>query len=307
MRLEQYQDIWINGAVDTPGIRECANRYEHIRAIAAQYERPFTVLDVGANLGYFSIRLTEDFPNCRVVAIEHLYSKWLIDVLAANNTYRIVLLDHQFTVDDLKRLGEVEHFDMVLAMSVMHHFDQDWGSILAAFRQLGDVLIAETAHEQAACGRNITETCEVPADAELLALFPSHLDGSPRPMWTTSQPRTTLAKAYLDTPMNDCNIRIEADNRSKQAVKGKKRYDWFPGINLHTWLRWGGSWPERHEVAEMVRESAPAKRHGDIRTHNVILSGDATHFIDAADPRRAMDDDAESLHRLLLEIDGRSV
>jgi hypothetical protein len=90
-------------------------------------------------------------------------------------------------------------------------------------------------------------------------------------------------------------------------VKGKKRYDWFPGINLNTWLRWGGSWPERHEVVEMVRESAPAKRHGDIRAHNVILSGDATHFIDAADPRRAMDDDVASLHRLLLEINGRSV
>jgi SAM-dependent methyltransferase len=302
--LEQYQDIWVHGKVQTPGIRECESRYQLIRQVAARYQRPFTVLDVGANLGYFSIRLIEDFPNCTVVACEGQYSGWLRNVLERNWADRVILLDHTFTRADLDQLAAVEHFDLVLAMSVMHHFDGTWNQILATFRSLGDRLIVETAHEPAACGRHITETTVIPGDAEMLGECPSHLDGTPRPIWTVATPRTTLRRSYIGTPLDDCNIEIRSDWHYKNAVKDGVVYLWHPGINLRTWLHYGGLWPNRRHIQLLIREHAPAKRHGDIRTHNIILGGNTVAFIDALDPRRDMTDDIAGLQQVLSELDG---
>lgn len=302
--LEQYQDIWINGAVGAPGIRECESRYKLIRHVAERWTRPFTVLDVGANLGYFSIRLVEDFPYCTVVACEGQYSWWLRNILERNWADRVILLDHTFTRAELDTLAEVEHFDLVLAMSVMHHFDGEWDDILRTFRSLGDVLVAETAHEPAACGRAITATTVLPDDAHILGYCPSHLDGTPRPIWTVTNLRNSVQRAYIGTPLDDCNIKIRCSYTSKQAIKGDVTYDWHPGINLRTWLHYGGVWPDRRHVHRMVHDTAPIGHHGDIRTHNIILSGDRVAFIDAGDPRRDITDDIAGLQQVLSELDG---
>jgi hypothetical protein len=302
--LEQYQDIWVHGAVQTPGVRECESRYQLVRQVAARFERPFTVLDVGANLGYFSIRLVEDFPECRVVACEGQYGWWLRNILERNWADRVILLDHTFTRADFDQLAAVEHFDMVLAMSVMHHFDGTWEQILGTFRSLGDHLVVETAHEPAACGRHITESTVIPEDAVMLGTCPSHLDGSPRPIWTVSTPRTTLRRSYIGTPLTDCAVTIESSFTSKTAVKHGQRYDWHPGINLRTWLTFGGVWPERRHVHRAIREHAPTGRHGDIRVHNIILGGDRVAFIDALDPRRDVTDDIAGLQEVLSEVYG---
>ena len=307
MELEQYQDIWVHGKVQTPGVRECESRYQLIRDVAARFDRPFTVLDVGANLGYFSIRLVEDFPNCHVVACEGQYSWWLRNILERNWADRVILLDHQFSRADLDQLAAVEHFDLVLAMSVMHHFDGTWDQILATFRNLGDRLIVETAHESAACGRHITQSTVLPDDAEMLGTCPSHLDGSPRPIWMVETPRTTLRRSYIGTPLDDCTIRINTDWNYKNAVKNGFVYIWHPGINLRTWLTFGGEWPKRKHVELMIRESAPVTRHGDIRVHNIIFGGDRVAFIDALDPRRYVTDDIAGLQQVLSEVNDASV
>jgi len=123
--MEQYQDIWVKGKLKAKGIREVESRYQLIKSQAKKFRRPFTVLDIGANLGYFSIRLTEDFPDCTVVAIEGIYGNWLKQILEENGNTRVVLLQKTFTLENLRTLSEVEHFDMVLAMSVIHHIRGD--------------------------------------------------------------------------------------------------------------------------------------------------------------------------------------
>lgn len=58
-----YQDTWNNGKCIMKGDRNCLKRYNLIKPIIDnKYHRPFTAIDIGANIGYFSIRLAEDFP-----------------------------------------------------------------------------------------------------------------------------------------------------------------------------------------------------------------------------------------------------
>ena len=128
--MEQYQDIWIKGAV-TPGIRECAARYPVIKKVLEQYKRPFTVLDIGANLGYFSFRIAEDFPEATCVLIESKYGKQLTQLGKDNESNNVIILNNTVTADKLSNLSKCEHFDVVLCLNIIHHLDNPTNSITA--------------------------------------------------------------------------------------------------------------------------------------------------------------------------------
>lgn len=50
--------------------RDCVGRWAGIRPLLARYTRPFTVLDVGANAGYFAHQIARAFPEAVVVLLE---------------------------------------------------------------------------------------------------------------------------------------------------------------------------------------------------------------------------------------------
>ena len=139
--MEQYQTRWVRGKADGNGVRECADRYEIIKSVAKQFNRPFTVLDIGANLGYFSFRLMEDFDNCHAVMVEGhpTYARQLTELAGING--QGIVLTKSLTQGDLGLLGDVEHFDLVLAMSVVHHINGDV-----------DGLNSDISHRRHACG-----------------------------------------------------------------------------------------------------------------------------------------------------------
>lgn len=108
-------------------------RYLAVRDEIAKLPRPCTVLDFGAHNGSFSVRLAQDL-GCEVLAVDE---------------------HHQISapgVKSLKRrvgaggIEELGRFDVVLAMSVLHHFG-DWRRALTAFRRIARrVLIVEAPH-----------------------------------------------------------------------------------------------------------------------------------------------------------------
>ncbi|MGE4291689.1 MAG: hypothetical protein AB7E32_05705, partial [Desulfovibrio sp.] len=114
--MQIYQDIWVNGKVETKGIRDCSNRYALIRSLCAKYQRPFTVLDIGTNLGYFSFRLAYEF-DCRAVMVERkgVYLDKLLEVIARQDKRdHLTLLSGDLNLAILNQLGTCEHFDVVL-------------------------------------------------------------------------------------------------------------------------------------------------------------------------------------------------
>lgn len=288
--VEQYQPEWVNGRAISQGVRACEDRWEIISSLLAQYSRPFTILDLGANLGYFSLRVTETF-DCVAVAVEHGYADWLGEILRRNDARNVLGLDHRVTARWLKEVGEVEHFDVVLALSFTHHLAEPYGETLELLRRLGDHVIVEPATEPQACGPRVDEP--IPADGTVLGHVSSHLGGVRPVVHLRGMEYPRRQVPWIGAP-KATDVRIWSDFEEKRVVfprKGEERR-WRPGINLHTFLTSGGFWPSRTSIAETLpyREG-----HGDIRPWNYIL-GDGLTLIDAADPRHEADLDDRSAY-----------
>jgi len=147
--VERYQDEWIRGKVGVKGERECEHRYSVIKSFLQQYQSSFTLLDIGANIGYFSFRIAEDFPDAIVVAIEGhpRFLKKLLEIGKKNNRDNVIIIGKKLSVENISWLAELEHFNVVLGMSVINHIYNDPIEGLNAFLKLGDNLILELPNE----------------------------------------------------------------------------------------------------------------------------------------------------------------
>lgn len=301
-----YQDTWIEGESVSKGERECEDRYAIVRDFCAQYRRPFTVLDIGASICYFGIRLTEDFPNCTVAAIEHREAQSALDVLKANDAQRVILMSKLLRLDDLQALAEVETFDIVLALSIIHRFPGSFKDRLEVFRSLGDNLILEVPFEDCTGGNVNTDDSLLPADHKLLGYGKSHLvENGKRKIVLLPRQKTELKRAYFGCDRTDLRMVIYSDFYRKQVkfFNKKEQREWIRGLNLHTYLNFDGIWPERHTIRKQIeakREAVLEAGHHDIAQWNIILQGDDSKFIDVRDPNIGVHEypDAEYFEKL---------
>lgn len=152
-RIKQYQDEWVSGECARPGYRECSKRYEVIRQQVAGLglDAP-RVLDFGADRGYFSLRLAEDF-GARSLAVE-ADAENLTRVVAENGTANVGVLHERITDPD--RLRGLGTFDVTLAMSVLHHVE-DYAGFLDALQDMARSLaIVEVPHPDERIDRSKT-------------------------------------------------------------------------------------------------------------------------------------------------------
>ena len=141
-RYFPYQDIIINNQVISIGVGpDCSSRYDAISKVISRFDRPIKVLDIGASNGYFSFRIAHDYKAlCVMVDV----SDRLRDICELNNEVpNIVYLKKEMSLQDLQALNEEEHFDVVLALNVVHHMEP-WKEILETIFKLGDAIIIET-------------------------------------------------------------------------------------------------------------------------------------------------------------------
>lgn len=179
-----YQSIVINGEevfhspCESGGGEVVELRYEALKPILSTFDRPFTVLDLGANNGYFSLRILRDFDAVCVVVDG---TERLSDICSLNTeTNRLIHLQKYFTKHDLQALAAREHFDVVLALNVLHHVD-DWSAWVQKLFQLGDEVIIETPSENDPINR-FAQTKELARyltslpEGSLIGQFPRHDD-----------------------------------------------------------------------------------------------------------------------------------
>lgn len=187
---EQYQDIFINGKVVKQANfnhKNCELRYSIIKPVLEKFERPFTLLDIGASQGYYSFRSAYDFPHSVSVMIEGnnpvypLIGDQLMSICQDNTLIKnVILLNKLIELDDLQRLAECEHFDVVLAMNIIHWFPKQWDKIINAIIQLGFNIIIETPpieptlpEEQVQVRHSITKFIEA-LDYKIIGQVPRH-------------------------------------------------------------------------------------------------------------------------------------
>jgi hypothetical protein len=166
----KYQDSW-NGKVIEAGKRECALRYEIIKSVCSELKQPFSVCDIGANMNYFGIRLIEDF-DCRVMSFEFHQFEMREKLVKGND--RLMFLKRKISLTDMYILNSCCHFDIVLAMSVIHHLPGSVKQWIAQFRKLGDNIIIEIALNDSK--RTATrKEYDIPEDGKIIGYGDSHL------------------------------------------------------------------------------------------------------------------------------------
>ncbi|HSX03490.1 MAG TPA: class I SAM-dependent methyltransferase [Rhabdochlamydiaceae bacterium] len=140
-----YQSILVNGKIvyDTKqvsgGEQIIWERYAGMKKVLNQYQRPFTVLDIGANNGFFSLKIAEDYKACCVMVD---ISQRLTDICTLNtDRNKIIHFKKKFSLTDLKKLAKEEHFDVILVPYVLHHVKDGWEKWFQTLLTLGDQII----------------------------------------------------------------------------------------------------------------------------------------------------------------------
>jgi len=276
--LEEYQDLWVKGACAKEGARDCDGRYAPIKEFCKKFKRPFTVLDLGAHRGYFSVRLTEDF-DCTAVAVEHDLGL-TEETLLQNENPRIIHLHKRITLDDIDAMARCEHFDVVLALSFIHHQGVPFPKYVEHLLELGDHLIVEVAMEPTASGQECAKgRPDDLSDATIIAQHPAHFGTQGlRSMAHWYRRKTKIARPFIGCMDLPCRGYPVESSFEDKWINGRR---FLRGINLRTFDAMNGVYPSRDWIAGCLeRRGRPAAKHGDIGPHNVILQGDDAVLID---------------------------
>lgn len=290
-----YQDRWICGETLEEGQRCCPERYLLVRSVMERYTRPVTVLDLGANLGYFGHRLAHDFGAIAVM----IESRPVLEqVCRENDLSTTIALRRRLSVSDLEDLASSEHFDIVLALNIVHHFKREWRAALDAITRLGDDLIIETppAEDVKACGQRtvlpILRAVEAMGPEKLGATRSHTTQNVWRPMYLVSREKMAIRQTCINAKkVGARRIRrhtIRSTRQEKQIAfepTGRSRSesrDWVHGINLWTWCQLGGVYPDVSSIERSMRAAYEEKpEHGDLHPWNFILQGRRAVLIDA--------------------------
>jgi hypothetical protein len=297
---ERYQQLWLKGApVDAPYQRECEPRYDAIRSVVKKFERPVSVFDLGANMGYFSFRLAEEFPDLTAIAADN---KPDLSIYAEKNELdNVLVIPRRLSPFDIKDLSQCESFDVALALNVLHHMD-DHDRTIDWLLKLADVLVIETPGVGDINAANPDRHKAILKHLEkrgavIMARTHSHVSDAERLTYVIDQlPRKKkLRWQSIDAQRRGCqrleNCLVESSYEKKtislQRYRGphenrKQVNDFIPGMNLWNWHKLGGSWPNRNHVIGSLKAAAwRGKRwHDDIRPWNFILSADTVRAID---------------------------
>ena len=282
--MTQYQPNWINGEESPEFQRDCKPRYEIIRAyLKKTYERPFSCIDIGANYGYFGFRLAADFDCVSVMVDTKPIGK-----LLEKNHGKLIWLDKRIETNELQLLAKCESFDVVLVLSVIHHFT-DWKRTVDALLELGKTVIFELP------GHGETHAVNYPnheaiskyilgKDHEVLMEMASHVN----PMvlrkmvvlrdWGISIRQQTIDAGLRQAPLH--GIQVCDSNDRKSVIKHNIVRPFIHGMNLWNFKLLNGQYPKN--IKQMVKDALKElpRFHDDLRPWNFIIDGEKCHAID---------------------------
>lgn len=273
-----------------PAYTETEAQYLEIRKLLDKYNRPITVLELDANLGFFSFQIAHDYKSFCVMTDEDPSDTLLNSCKNKKNSNPFMLLKKRLTHAELFRLAECEHFDVVLMMQGVEQYTENWKEVLDIVLDLGEYtfiqvpvpsklkLTTETQRKvyQYLKSKNGTsvETFTVPQSKHRLALF------------LFSKPKTFLKRKYWTykrkAGQDDFVIESTFDQKVFHKKKGNKKLPWLPGINLLTFKTLNGVFPVKETIREKLATFKGIK-HTDLHIWNVIIQGNTLIPIDGDD------------------------
>ena len=154
---EVYQSIYLHGKLIREGVRK--NDFERLEVIKKYIKPKQTILDIGSNVGFFTIHLAKLFPENVFVSIENQYpyarlQQELIKLEGVNN---IILIHSEIDVEWLEKASQAcTFFDVTLLLSVLHHIPNA-ESFLTQLNKISKSFIIELPHpnESRVCGKEV--------------------------------------------------------------------------------------------------------------------------------------------------------
>lgn len=299
--ISTYNDIRINGKTISSGYRDSEKRYDEIFKFCKKFNRPISVLDLGAAEGYFTFRLSEDFSGV-FIAVESNPQRKLLELCEKNNSKNILLLDKQMNLKHLKNLKEVQHFDIILALNVIHHFDEPFQDVLETLVSMSSFCFMEHPNvlendSTKNYHRLQSETLNLEKfKPQLLNKTQSGLGNSinkklDRTLWLleNTQPKT-IDRGWRGTskydeqfgPDSDIKIKSNFDEISVDYGLRDEKRNWIPGIDLRTFLENNGVYPTNYEILKLIDDMVLDNAQ-DLGPHNLILNGSCLFPIDQND------------------------
>lgn len=301
IKIDTYNDVRIQGQTISLGYRESVERYQEIFEFSKKFNRPISVLDLGAAEGYFTFRLSEDFSGV-FVAVEGDSKRNLLDSCKKNNNQNILLLEKQMNLKHLQNLKEVQHFDIVLALNVVHHFDEPFQDVLELLVSMSSFCFFE--HPNSLENTATKNSSRLKSEKlELEKFLPQLLNKSKsglgdavnkkleRNMWLLKNTQSkTIDRAWRGTekydeefgPDSHIDIKSNFDEILIDYGSRNEKRNWIQGIDLRTFLENNGVYPTNDQVFDMIN-SMNADNARDLGPHNLILNGHELFPIDQDD------------------------
>ncbi|MFB5601436.1 MAG: class I SAM-dependent methyltransferase [Marine Group I thaumarchaeote] len=301
IKIDTYNDVRIQGQTISLGYRESVERYQEIFEFCKKFNRPISVLDLGAAEGYFTFRLSEDFSGV-FVAVEGDSKRNLLDSCKKNNNQNILLLEKQMNLKHLQNLKEVQHFDIVLALNVVHHFDEPFQDVLELLVSMSSFCFFE--HPNSLENTATKNSSRLKSEKlELEKFLPRLLNKSKsglgdavnkkleRNMWLLKNTQSkTIDRAWRGTekydeefgPDSHIDIKSNFDEILIDYGSRNEKRNWIQGIDLRTFLENNGVYPTNDQVFDMIN-SMNADNARDLGPHNLILNGHELFPIDQDD------------------------
>lgn len=177
-RSKPYQPLWDNGREIGSGLRECGSRYDAIAAHIRDTGLPngFSCLDFGANLGYFSRRLADDF-DAKCTAVDA--TPGLVE------SPGVTVVPRMLVSAEIPELG---HHDLTLCLSVLHHYPKRWQQYLVALLASADLVFIElAASSEKGCAHMLPIRQELESlGGKVIGHTPTVSGDALRPLWVIS-------------------------------------------------------------------------------------------------------------------------
>ena len=299
--VDTYNDIRINGKTLSLGYRNSEKRYSEIFKFCKKFNRPISVLDLGAAEGYFTFRLAEDFPGV-FVAVESNPERKLLELCKKNNDPKVLLLNKQMNLKNLKNIKEVQHFDIVLALNIIHHFDEPFQDVLETLVSMSSFCFLEHPNSlENESTKNSQRLDTEKLDLEkfkpiLLNKNPSGLGNSlnkklERNLWLLQNTQSKTidrgwrgASKYTEEfgPGNQISIKSNFNEINVDYGLRDEKRNWIHGIDLRTFLEYDGVYPTNEKIINLIN-NLKIEYAKDLGPHNLILNGERLFLIDQND------------------------
>ena len=299
--IDTYNDIRIKGKTLSSGYRNSERRYEEIFKFCKKFNRPISVLDLGAAEGYFTFRLAEDFSGV-FVAVESNPERKLLELCIKNNNHKVLLLDKQMNLKNLKNIKEVQHFDIVLALNIIHHFDEPFQNVLDTLVSMSSFCFLEHPNFLEDDSTKNSQRLEIEKlnldnfEPVLLNKTSSGIGNSfnkklERNLWLLKNTQSKTidrgwrgVSKYNDQfgPGNQITIKSNFDEINVDYGLRNENRIWVHGIDLRTFLENNGVYPSNDEIINLI-DNLKINDAKDLGPHNLILNGENLIPIDQDD------------------------